>query len=815
MKAGGVAIVVALFGLARAAPKQAGDFEERRSAVFREFVDQLEDHADWCTENRLFLERAQTYALIIDYAPDHPEARRALGYRREKAGVWIPPAEPKTLKNRNDAALDEARTRLEALYRQFAQDLVALLEQPGLSPVEVDLVQSDVLRVEPENVRVREMRGDVRTEGQWVSADTRTSTARREELAQAVHEAMKLEPPPRSVELLPRERLFELDFEAAAASLRVLTTGEPAEAIAAARTLRAASELFLQVTGKDLVYPEDCTVFLLVREEDKRAFLERHPALGADARAWLAKLEGSGIPGTADWGFWTGDESKRLDGIVRTAFDWLTSEGFGVTLEHAWLHEGLGLYLTYWLVGTHQTWFVAGGADPAKVFEMRSRLVDPEVDWMHEARAAFAADAKFDLEDLLHLQAGELGADDVLRVYALSAYLVEAQAQALPAILKRVGARENPRDVLQEELGLEFQLLRPRVAHWLDERETSLERARAAEEAALLAAWNSLDGDQKRAVVAKLRERLGSLDTLQARLMRLVLAGSPTPDLVAGETPFYDPEVHAPGDPIPRTRLAPDDPRVLEARSELLPSTAERALRASWTYDWASGKLARSGDPEDPDAIFANALLGYPPELDLALALTLRAIDGAHERKTLAAFAHAYTDRDGNVYPGITLYDAWLSAKTIEMPDVDVLGIVHDLLGDWERWVAPVPGAQHEELYERIGKLFQPARRYREFREALADCFLIGHPVERGEFGPLRRNLHALWAMHGSQPSTLGPLLPDSRKRDDFLKALVEHCRKEPQVYLDGKKRLIELERSGQAVRAAALAALDEVAADR
>ena len=47
----------------------------------------------------------------------------------------------------------------------------------------------------------------------------------------------------------------------------------------------------------------------------------------------------------------------------------------------------------------------------------------------------------------------------------------------------------------------------------------------------------------------------------------------------------------------------------------------------------------------------------------------------AEERSALAAFGPAYTDRNGNVYPGVTLYDAWASGPEIEMPDVDVLGV--------------------------------------------------------------------------------------------------------------------------------------------
>src|SRR5690606_37332929 len=114
------------------------------------------------------------------------------------------------------------------------------------------------------------------------------------------------------------------------------------------------------------------------------------------------------------------------------------------------------------------------------------------------------------------------------------------------------------------------------------------------------------------------------------------------------------------------------------------------------------------------------------------------------QRVALAGFAHAYTDREGNVFP-LSLYDAWSSGLEIEMPDVDALGIAHEVLGETTRWKAPIPAAQHDELYALISERFQAARPYRGLREALAACWLAAEPVLWDGFGETAPELHALW----------------------------------------------------------------------
>jgi hypothetical protein len=242
-------------------------------------------------------------------------------------------------------------------------------------------------------------------------------------------------------------------------------------------------------------------------------------------------------------------------------------------------------------------------------------------------------------------------------------------------------------------------------------------------DAELLEAWSGLGHDDRTEIVEWLGAELRATRTLQLDLVRFLVDASDVDKGLwprAEPPPMYDPVEHAPGQVISRRPLPLDGDVALRERARLLADVPERRLDPAWSYDWSSGQVVSLKEDRDPDRLFRNALRGFPPDLDYAEALLERALDDGSQRAVLAAFAHAYTDRNGRVYPGLTLYDAWASGELIEMPDVDTLGIVHDVLGDEKTWVAPVPPSQHDELYGKLGELFVEAHRHRGLRTALA-----------------------------------------------------------------------------------------------
>ena len=331
-------------------------------------------------------------------------------------------------------------------------------------------------------------------------------------------------------------------------------------------------------------------------------------------------------------------------------------------------------------------------------------------------------------------------------------------------------------------------------------------------------AWSVLLPAEQRDAVLWLEVDTEHLDTFQMVLVRHALSlldqdPGTLPD--AEPAPCYDPRIHAPGQPIPRRRLDPESRLARRTRERILARVPVRRLRSGWRYDWGRRRIERSVERGSDDAqrVFENALAGFAPGLDLAEAIVESRLDDGSHSAVLAAFGHAYTDREGRVFPGITLYRAHDSGLEIEMPDVDCLGIVHDLLDDWGSWVAPVPANAHDELYSTLGRHFVQARRYLGPRRALARLYLTGTPVIEGGYDADLDGYHALWEAHASDPDRLVRALPSPEGWTAFLETHWAGLKAEPERFLRGQERRRALEEDALRVRARLVAILTELGA--
>jgi hypothetical protein len=337
--------------------------------------------------------------------------------------------------------------------------------------------------------------------------------------------------------------------------------------------------------------------------------------------------------------------------------------------------------------------------------------------------------------------------------------------------------------------------------------------AKPAEDASALAAFAKLSPGEKKDLVDYFRAETEHLRSFRGGLIAFVLGEQDRDPKAWPEeqpAPWFDSKEHTPENDIPRHRLEESAPAVKALAAKLSGKAAKPRFESAWRYDYASRGLVRSKDWKDPERAFRNGLQGIPPDLDLVEALVERALDDGAEQKALAAFGHAYTDREGGAYPGITLYDAWGSGVEIETPDVDTLGIVHTVLGDWKTWKAPVPAIQHEKLFEKIGAIFLAAQRHRDLRHALASTYVVGSAAPGGGYEGYVDNFHALWEDVKSTPADLLPRLPTSEKRGEFLAAWTERCHKDPDLWTTAVRRHKTLDGEGTAVRDLLLRILDE-----
>jgi len=317
-------------------------------------------------------------------------------------------------------------------------------------------------------------------------------------------------------------------------------------------------------------------------------------------------------------------------------------------------------------------------------------------------------------------------------------------------------------------------------------------------------AWERLSAEERAETAEWFRAECEALETLQAKHVRFALAlSSEEPGLwsTPTEAPFYDPEVHAPGLVIARKRLAPTSKKARAAREKFLPVPRANALRSGFGYDWASGKPLRLAEEPDPTVVFENALLGAAPASAPARTIPRHLLDDAAARAGFAAFGHAYTNRKGQVYAGITLYDAWRSGKPMEMPDVDNLGLVHELQDEWERWVSPVAARDQESLYEEVATLYAPLPRYRELRETLADLFLAADPAPVGTHAPAHTALHAVWIEAELDPDRLAVSLPPAAEVDEWLRARMRARTTEPELWRQAEERQARLRKDALVLR--------------
>lgn len=318
-------------------------------------------------------------------------------------------------------------------------------------------------------------------------------------------------------------------------------------------------------------------------------------------------------------------------------------------------------------------------------------------------------------------------------------------------------------------------------------------------------AWDALSAEDKGEIAEWFRAESDYLKSTQNALIKYLLT---TEERDRGTWPEfeplppYDPEVHAPKQPIARKWLAADSTKAQKAREQFAPDIDP--LKKAYIYNWATGEINRVADERDPELIFENALMGLPPKTDYAEALLMRLLDDGEKRALHAAFAHPYTDRTGNVFPGVTLYDAWGSGSQMEMPDVDVLGIVHELLDEWKKWTAPVPDTQHKKLYGEVGDLWTEAYQHRSLREAFATSFLRGKALPANSYASMTLAFNAKWEEHSSDPHKLLDELPEPKKWEKYTKDLTgDIAKSSKKKYRDaGQVRLDYLEYERYKVKA-------------
>lgn len=272
----------------------------------------------------------------------------------------------------------------------------------------------------------------------------------------------------------------------------------------------------------------------------------------------------------------------------------------------------------------------------------------------------------------------------------------------------------------------------------------------------------------------------------------------------------FDPDALAPGVAPKRRVIAAGDPRhraVLQAMPsvDVLPDLA-RGVR----YDWRLATIVKAPSPSWR-ARFQSLLRGYPPNADAAYARVLAALDeDIGQRPAADYFEHTYADRNGNVYEGISLYQAWYAGATLEMPDVDVIAFAVRVLGDGS-FVSPIPAdARRQRLYATIEARALAYRQYRTMLQAAAAAFVCAEPEMDPMYARLAARFHYLFSVCDDDLARVRDELARFGGREALIEWVDGRVVQDAAAMAVREGRRRELSAMAETVRDAATAALAE-----
>jgi hypothetical protein len=329
-------------------------------------------------------------------------------------------------------------------------------------------------------------------------------------------------------------------------------------------------------------------------------------------------------------------------------------------------------------------------------------------------------------------------------------------------------------------------------------------------EAAALAKFDALPVLRQVMVVRRIEQALA--DTPDPGLRRIAAQAIDEATLPAqAPSAHFDPDEWTGGVAPARHVIPPADSRHRSVYAAMPPVAVLQDLARRVAYDWSRGTLVRCAPAPGWRERFASYLRGYPPHADAAYARALAALDRDPEQRRLAVyFEHTYADRDGGVFAGVSLYQAWYAGDTIEMPDVDAIAFAVSILGD-RSYHSPIPAdARRDRLYAKIRAGALSHRKYRTMLEAAAAAVIRSDPEMDEMYARLAPRFHYLWKLCDDDADRLHRKLQDLGTRDALIEFVDGRVVRDPQAMDMREGRGEELAAMAARVTGLALSALAE-----
>jgi hypothetical protein len=464
-----------------AAPVLVEDWETAKAELAEQTAAALDELASNCQTERVYLQRDLAYEALLLLDPDHAQARKTLGWiYSRKDGAWKRKRSYRSPQDRDPGRAEAARAERELVLARYRDRVLELLDETdGLSLARRRAELEQLLLLCPDDPVVRGLNGQARLidadgNARWVTQEIPLALEKRSELEERVR-ALVAEVALDEFAIDSWESGLGVRWNALRGSSRVKVYGSAeADAVGeverAARHVHAVFDFLPPLVGGETPAPDDFRVYLVASDPGRDAFLSAYPEMRAPDREVFKDLA-SGWLVWGRLGCWGGGAPQRIDSAVRQTVSFYLWRTHEISDKQGWIEQGLGLYLTYRVVGTRLSFAVDDGE-----YTSTGRP-----DWaaaIHDDNADFLALAAEMLEDAkrpkipfsLGKSVSSMTSGDLLLAYALSAYLVEGhEPSVLEAILQRCGAGESPVLVLEQVLGYDIPRLERRLLEWLRE----------------------------------------------------------------------------------------------------------------------------------------------------------------------------------------------------------------------------------------------------------------------------------------------------------------------------------------------------------
>lgn len=216
--------------------------------------------------------------------------------------------------------------------------------------------------------------------------------------------------------------------------------------------------------------------------------------------------------------------------------------------------------------------------------------------------------------------------------------------------------------------------------------------------------------------------------------------------------------------------------------------------KAIW-YEWVTGRIVRRDKPLSKREVMENIFHGYPPGSDDTLAHLLKKFDNDPKMQRMGQYlGNLYADLGAQVFEGITLYEAWYSGETIDVPDVDAIPFERKILKT-RRFKSPIPaGKRRTDLYKKIRDKAFEYRKYRTLREAAAAAFLRADPQMDPMYKLLVPRFHYLYVVLDDDTDAVARLLRNVPNRNILIQRVDERIKGSSREYQKRLKRKKHLE---------------------